>query len=144
MLITKTTQGIVNRFKTASRRAVGRSGKLLGGKRWIGALALLCALGACGTAAAQTKHEQLTIGKTTNLDSISDDYSSILFTGPYALTLRDGQTLWTVLVSKETGAVLNLGNQEIQGQGWSIVTNNPSWSVAIQIHPRLSMQASHS
>ena len=106
MLITKTTQGIVNRFKTASRRAVGRSGKLLGGKRWISALALLCALSACGTAAAQTKHEQLTIGKTTNLDSISDDYSSILFTGPYALTLRDGQTLWTVLVSKETGAVL--------------------------------------
>ena len=133
MLITKTTQGIVNRFKTASRRAVGRSGKLLGGKRWISALALLCALSACGTAAAQTKHEQLTIGKTTNLDSISDDYSSILFTGPYALTLRDGQTLWTVLVSKETGAVLNLGNQEIQGQGWSIVTNNPSWSGTINV-----------
>ena len=44
MLITKTTQGIVNRFNTASRRAVGRSGKLLGGKRWIGALTLLCAL----------------------------------------------------------------------------------------------------
>ena len=75
----------------------------------------------------------MSIGTNTSADSIADDVSSILFTGPYALTLSEGQTIRAVLVSKEAGASLNLGDKETQGQEWRLVSNSPSWIGTINV-----------
>lgn len=76
---------------------------------------------------------QLTIGSNTELSSISDGVGSIVFTGPHSLILDDGQTLRAILVSKEDGANLILGNGDKQGQSWTFTANNPSWSGTIDV-----------
>ncbi|MBQ9812090.1 MAG: autotransporter outer membrane beta-barrel domain-containing protein [Thermoguttaceae bacterium] len=98
------------------------------------AAALLYALGVCAPVWAQsTTQSQMSIGTNTSADSIDDNISSILFTGPYALTLGEGQTLRAVLVSKEAGATLKLGNGKDQGQEWRLVSNSPSWIGTIDV-----------
>ncbi|MBP5620953.1 MAG: hypothetical protein J6X44_02950, partial [Thermoguttaceae bacterium] len=129
MITTKTSQEIGKRVAASLRKA--RSSAL--GKT-VAIAAILYALGACAPVWAQnTAQSQLSIGTNTSADSIDDDISSILFTGPYALTLSEGQTLRAVLVSKEAGAALNLGDREIQGQEWRLVSNSPSWIGTINV-----------
>lgn len=97
------------------------------------AAAILCALAVCAPAWAQNGQSQLTIGTNTKATSIPDEVTSILFTGAHALTLSDGQTLRAVLVSKEAGAVLNLGDSQQQGQLWTLASNSPSWIGTINV-----------
>ena len=78
---------------------------------------------------AQSK-SQLTIGKTTELESIDNQtISSVVFTGPYALTLKNGQDLKPVFISREAGAVLKLGDGETMSETpWKFYGNSPTWT----------------
>ncbi len=126
MLTKKTTQG--NGIRLDVLRGVRNALTRAPRRFWLVAAAILCALGATERGMAQTTGSQLTIGRDTSMTSLDDAYSSVVFNGAYALTLSEGQTLRTVLVSKETGAALNLGDKTLEGQEWTIVANNPSWS----------------
>ncbi len=126
--------GTASRKKSKSAESSARNAGFLSLGKNVASAAIICALGFCASAWAQnTAQSQLTIGTNTIEDSIEDEVSSILFTGPYALTLGDGQTLRAVLVSKEAGASLNLGDKTQQGQEWRLVSNSPSWIGAINV-----------
>ncbi len=72
---------------------------------------------------------QLTIGGTTELNVIENNITSVVFTGPYALTLKEGQNLSPVFISREAGAVLHLGDGETtSAQPWRMIGNSPTWT----------------
>ena len=88
----------------------------------------------CESTRAQTPTPaQLSIGTDTILSSVEDTFNSIYFTGPYALTLVDGQTLRAVLVTKDVGSELHLGDGVRQGESWRLVANSPSWVGTIDV-----------
>lgn len=89
-------------------------------------LAAALALGTT-TANAQTG-TQLTVDSNKNLGRLDDGVSSIVFTGAYALTLSDGQTLTPILLNQAAGAVLNLGTGSTTGQTWRASGNSPRWT----------------
>lgn len=97
------------------------------------AAVLLGALAYNGTALAQSQKTQLTIGADTKMNTVDDEVSSILFTNSSVLTLVEGQTIRPILVSKEAGATLRLGDGKTQGQTWKLVANNPSWFGTIRV-----------
>ncbi|MBQ9874510.1 MAG: autotransporter outer membrane beta-barrel domain-containing protein [Thermoguttaceae bacterium] len=113
------------------------------------ALALVCALLTTVGAAFAQMSSQLTIGSNTTrvtvekatVDSGEKEYTSIEFAGPYALTLRDGETIKTILVSRQPGASLILGDGDVQGQNWRIASNNQSWygSIVVETGNTLSV-----
>ncbi|MBR5243676.1 MAG: hypothetical protein IKW13_05525, partial [Thermoguttaceae bacterium] len=89
-------------------------------------LAAALALGTT-TANAQTG-TQLTVDSNKNLARLDGGVSSIVFTGAYALTLSDGQTLTPILLNQAAGAVLNLGTGSTTGQTWRVSGNSPRWT----------------
>ncbi len=97
------------------------------GRAIVAAALALAALGSTDNAMAQVAKAQLTIGTDTTMKSVDDNVSSILFTDACCLTLVEGQTIRPVLVSKENGAVLKLGDGKTQGQEWHMVANSPSY-----------------
>ncbi|MDO5309962.1 MAG: autotransporter outer membrane beta-barrel domain-containing protein [Planctomycetia bacterium] len=92
----------------------------------------LSVLGVCAQGQT-TSSSQLTIATTTTKESLDDEITSVVFTGPYALTLIEGQTLRPVFISREAGAVLNLGSTDILGESWTITGNSPSWIGTINV-----------
>ncbi|MBR4977066.1 MAG: hypothetical protein IKY61_08415, partial [Thermoguttaceae bacterium] len=89
-------------------------------------LAAALALGTT-TANAQTG-TQLTVDSNQNLGRLDGGVSSVVFTGAYALTLSDGQTLTPILLNQAAGAVLNLGTGSTTGQTWRVSGNSPRWT----------------
>lgn len=79
------------------------------------------------TAFAQTG-AQLTVDSNKNLARIDGGVSSVVFTGAYALTLSDGQTLTPVFLNQASGALLNLGTGATTGQTWRVASNSPRWT----------------
>lgn len=61
--------------------------------------------------------------------------TSVVFTGPFVLTLNDGQTLRPVFISRESGAMLNLGDgtDKTTGNAWTMTGNSPSWDGTINV-----------
>ena len=91
-------------------------------------LAAALALGTAATPANAQTGTQLTVDSNKNLARIDGGVSSIVFTGAYALTLSDGQTLTPILLNQATGAILNLGTGSTTGQTWRVVGNSPRWT----------------
>ncbi|MBQ8363348.1 MAG: autotransporter outer membrane beta-barrel domain-containing protein [Thermoguttaceae bacterium] len=92
------------------------------------ALATALALGTTATPANAQTGTQLTVDSNKNLAHIDGGVSSIVFTGAYALTLSDGQTLTPIFLNQATGAILNLGTGSTTGQTWRVVGNSPRWT----------------
>ena len=90
-------------------------------------IAAALALGTSSFANAQTG-TQLTVDSNKNLAHIDGGVSSIVFTGAYALTLSDGQTLTPILLNQSAGATLNLGTGSTTGQTWRAAGNSPRWT----------------
>ena len=91
-------------------------------------LAAALALGTAATPANAQTGTQLTVDSNKNLARIDGGVSSIVFTGAYALTLSDGQTLTPILLNQATGAMLNLGTGAPTGQTWRAAGNSPRWT----------------
>lgn len=91
-------------------------------------LAAALALGTAATPANAQTGTQLTVDSNKNLAHIDGGVSSIVFTGAYALTLSDGQTLTPILLNQSTGAILNLGTGSTTGQTWRVAGNSPRWT----------------
>lgn len=92
------------------------------------ALATALALGTTATPANAQTGTQLTVDSNKNLAHIDGGVSSIVFTGAYALTLSDGQTLTPIFLNQATGAILNLGTGSTTGQTWRVAGNSPRWT----------------
>ena len=111
-----------------------------------GAVALaFCALfSVChsGTAKAQSTSSQLVVDKSQSVNLIADEVTSVVFTGPYTLTLIDGQELKPVLLSKTEGAELILGNSKtpIDADEWTISRNSPSWIGTIELYDDVELK----
>lgn len=91
-------------------------------------LAAALALGTAATSANAQTGTQLTVDSNKSLAHIDGGVSSIVFTGAYALTLSDGQTLTPILLNQATGAMLNLGTGSTTGQTWRAAGNSPRWT----------------
>ncbi len=91
-------------------------------------LLVLAAALAFGTTANAQTGTQLTVDSNKNLAHIDGGVSSIVFTGAYALTLSDGQTLTPIFLNQATGAILNLGTGSTTGQTWRVAGNSPRWT----------------
>ena len=91
-------------------------------------LAAALAFGTTATPANAQTGTQLTVDSNKSLAHIDGGVSSIVFTGAYALTLSDGQTLTPILLNQATGAILNLGTGSTTGQTWRVVGNSPRWT----------------
>ncbi|MBQ8362404.1 MAG: hypothetical protein IJX36_00570, partial [Thermoguttaceae bacterium] len=91
-------------------------------------LAAALAFGTASTSANAQTGTQLTVDSNKNLAHIDGGVSSIVFTGAYALTLSDGQTLTPILLNQATGAILNLGTGSTTGQTWRAAGNSPRWT----------------
>ncbi|MBQ9127035.1 MAG: hypothetical protein IJY15_04650, partial [Thermoguttaceae bacterium] len=91
-------------------------------------LAAALAFGTASTSANAQTGTQLTVDSNKNLAHIDGGVSSIVFTGAYALTLSDGQTLTPIFLNQATGAILNLGTGSTTGQTWRVVGNSPRWT----------------
>ncbi|MBQ2850163.1 MAG: autotransporter domain-containing protein, partial [Thermoguttaceae bacterium] len=91
-------------------------------------LAAALALGTTATPANAQTGTQLTVDSNKNLAHIDGGVSSIVFTGAYALTLSDGQTLTPILLNQSAGAILNLGTGSTTGQTWRAAGNSPRWT----------------
>lgn len=91
-------------------------------------LAAALALGTTATPANAQTGTQLTVDSNKNLAHIDGGVSSIVFTGAYALTLSDGQTLTPIFLNQATGAILNLGTGSTTGQTWRVAGNSPRWT----------------
>lgn len=91
-------------------------------------LAAALALGTSATPANAQTGTQLTVDSNKSLAHIDGGVSSVVFTGAYALTLSDGQTLTPILLNQAAGAVLNLGTGSTTGQTWRVVGNSPRWT----------------
>lgn len=128
---TKMAHRIHTRFNTLIR-TVARLGSTPR-RRWLALSAIFVALTSPAPTWAQNSSSQLSIGTNTTLNSVDDGITSIVFTNASALTLVEGQTIRSVLVSKEAGAALNLGDGQKQGQTWTLVANSPSWGGKINV-----------
>ncbi|MBQ2790278.1 MAG: hypothetical protein IJE97_11635, partial [Thermoguttaceae bacterium] len=91
-------------------------------------LAAALAFGTASTSANAQTGTQLTVDSNKNLAHIDGGVSSIVFTGAYALTLSDGQTLTPIFLNQATGAILNLGTGSTTGQTWRVAGNSPRWT----------------
>ncbi|MBR4833476.1 MAG: autotransporter outer membrane beta-barrel domain-containing protein [Thermoguttaceae bacterium] len=91
------------------------------------ALAAALAFGTTTSANAQNG-TQLTVDSNKNLARLDGGVSSIVFTGAYALTLSDGQTLTPIFLNQASGAILNLGTGSTTGQTWRVASNSPRWT----------------
>ena len=91
-------------------------------------LAAALAFGTTATPANAQTGTQLTVDSNKSLAHIDGGVSSIVFTGAYALTLSDGQTLTPILLNQATGAMLNLGTGAPTGQTWRAAGNSPRWT----------------
>lgn len=91
-------------------------------------LATALALGTTATSALAQTGTQLTVDSNKSLAHIDGGVSSVVFTGAYALTLSDGQTLTPILLNQAAGAVLNLGTGATTGQTWRAAGNSPRWT----------------
>ncbi|MBR2002747.1 MAG: hypothetical protein IJ991_01035, partial [Thermoguttaceae bacterium] len=91
-------------------------------------LAAALALGTTATSANAQTGTQLTVDSNKSLAHIDGGVSSIVFTGAYALTLSDGQTLTPIFLNQASGAILNLGTGSTTGQTWRAAGNSPRWT----------------
>lgn len=91
-------------------------------------LLVLAAALALGTTAHAQTGTQLTVDSNKNLTRVDGGVSSVVFTGAYALTLADGQTLTPIFLNQASGAVLNLGTDATTGQTWRVAGNSPRWT----------------
>jgi len=91
-------------------------------------LAAALALGTTATPANAQTGTQLTVDSNKSLAHIDGGVSSIVFTGAYALTLSDGQTLTPIFLNQASGAMLNLGTGSTTGQTWRAAGNSPRWT----------------
>ncbi len=89
-------------------------------------------LGRSFVAFADTKIAK-TIDKDTNLSSIESNVSSVVFEGPYALTLVDGQTLNVAFTAKNLDesakrpSVVFGQDKSTTKQTWTLVNSSPAW-----------------
>ena len=127
MRITRKTNGDARRYASLSTTRFWSRALLCGAGAFLFASGLAQAQTTIPTAPSSAS--QLTISKTTEKDVLEDNLTSVVFTGPYVLTLKDGQTIRPVFISRETGAVLRLGDgtEETTGNVWTMTGNSPSW-----------------
>ena len=112
----------------------------LGGIFAFALCAILPAFSPNNNAFAQSSSTQLVVDKTQSADSINDNVTSVVFNGPYTLTLINGQELKPVLLSKTAGAELVLGaSATATSKEWTISRNSPSWTGAIRVYDGMKL-----